>query len=191
MNYKNKNKGFSLVELMIVVAIIGILASIAIPQYNNYIARSQVTEAMTLGAAARTSIEEWVSSNGGAAVPLNLLVTAGARINGTYVECIIIDKLNTNPAACADPTDATVNILTPDGVGLYIHIRFRNNTNANLAGNSITMARSAPSGVWACGNIGITFTPAAAAGQQETVGAAAADGANDVERQFRPAACQQ
>ena len=53
-----KQQGFTLIELMIVVAIIGILAAIAIPQYQNYIARSQFSEAPTLLSAAQTPVEE-------------------------------------------------------------------------------------------------------------------------------------
>ena len=49
-------KGFTLIELMIVIAIIGILAAIAIPSYQNYIARSQVSEAFTLADGLKTSI---------------------------------------------------------------------------------------------------------------------------------------
>ncbi|WP_180178772.1 pilin [Acinetobacter sp. YH01013] len=53
----NAQKGFTLIELMIVVAIIGILAAIAIPQYQNYIAKSQVSRVMSETGAVKTAIE--------------------------------------------------------------------------------------------------------------------------------------
>lgn len=54
---KNAQKGFTLIELMIVVAIIGILAAVAIPQYQNYVAKSQVSRVMAETGALRTSVE--------------------------------------------------------------------------------------------------------------------------------------
>ena len=59
----NAQKGFTLIELMIVVAIIGIFAAIAIPAYQNYIARSQVSEAMTLATGLKTSIQTNLQNN--------------------------------------------------------------------------------------------------------------------------------
>lgn len=61
---KNMQKGFTLIELMIVVAIIGILAAIALPAYQDYTARSQMSEAMTLASGAKGSVTEFYSDRG-------------------------------------------------------------------------------------------------------------------------------
>ena len=60
---KKMQKGFTLIELMIVVAIIGILAAIAIPAYQDYTVRSKVTEGLNLGSSAETAVSEAFQSN--------------------------------------------------------------------------------------------------------------------------------
>ncbi|MES1927714.1 pilin family protein [Salinisphaera dokdonensis CL-ES53] len=59
-----KQQGFTLIELMIVVAIVGILAAIAIPQYQNYTQRARMTEAVTAASAAKTAVAETYQTTG-------------------------------------------------------------------------------------------------------------------------------
>ncbi|MFN3882509.1 MAG: pilin [Nitrincola lacisaponensis] len=87
-----KQQGFTLIELMIVVAIIGILAAIALPAYQNYTARAQAAEALTLTAGIRTDIVESISLG---ATPASAAATAlnnagGASLAGKYVSGIAV-----------------------------------------------------------------------------------------------------
>ena len=86
---KRVQQGFTLIELMIVVAIIGILAAVAIPAYQDYTIRAQVSEGMALTSGVKTSVSEFVQTNG--TFPTN---NAGAGISGTIEGNYVSDVTN-------------------------------------------------------------------------------------------------
>lgn len=77
MKMQNVQKGFTLIELMIVIAIVGILAAIALPAYQDYTVRAKMSEPLATLAEAKTTIAEYYSANG--VVPRDATV---AGING-------------------------------------------------------------------------------------------------------------
>ena len=81
---KQMQQGFTLIELMIVVAIIGILASIALPAYQNYMARAQASESIVMLDGAKTTIEDYSVSDGKFYATLAALTAAGVRVSGQY-----------------------------------------------------------------------------------------------------------
>ncbi|CAZ87460.1 Fimbrial protein EcpC [Thiomonas arsenitoxydans] len=92
---KQLQQGFTLIELMIVVAIIGILAAIAIPAYQDYTIRAQVTEGLSLADGAKTAVSEYFTNSG--SFPTNNStagVAAANDIKGNYVSSVTIAQVN-------------------------------------------------------------------------------------------------
>ena len=81
---KHVQKGFTLIELMIVIAIIGILAAIAIPAYQNYTIRAQVTEGLTLADGWKTAIAEYYANAGTWPTTANLTSAGQVQSQGKY-----------------------------------------------------------------------------------------------------------
>lgn len=135
---KRVQQGFTLIELMIVVAIIGILAAVAIPAYQDYTIRTKVSEGLSLASGAKTSVTETVLS-GGAYPATNAeagLATA-ASITGNNVASVAV------------------------GAGGVITITYSN--DAAIAGSTVILTPSTTAGsvIWDCttGTVAARFRP--------------------------------
>lgn len=130
-------KGFTLIELMIVVAIIGILAAIALPAYQDYTARAQMSEALTLADGQKGAVTEYYADKG--EFPANNTsagVAAATDIKGKYVTSVTIGTSGTGSAAKATITSA----LNTSGVA------------AGISGKNLVLTGTANNGStqWEC-----------------------------------------
>jgi len=86
-----KQQGFTLIELMIVVAIIGILAAIAIPAYQDYTIRAQVSEGLNLSGGAKAAVTEYFQDRGTMPTTNTMAGLADAnQIQGKYVDLVTV-----------------------------------------------------------------------------------------------------
>jgi type IV pilus assembly protein PilA len=116
-------KGFTLIELMIVVAIIGILAAIAIPAYQDYTIRAKITEGLNLADSAKTAVAESFQSGGLTGLSAAATSWNGGFIASKYVTTIAITAatgaivVTYNTTAIPQVTGANVLVLTPNVSG--------------------------------------------------------------------------
>lgn len=123
----NKNIGFTLIELMIVVAIVGIIAAIAIPAYRGHVIKSQINQSIGELSAYKSAIEERLANN-------------GALVNS---------DIGYSPSPLTTGTTATdIAVLNSDGSG-HIQVTMGGNAHGDLAGVILRLERSV-AGSWSC-----------------------------------------
>lgn len=88
---RSMQKGFTLIELMIVVAIIGILAAVALPAYQDYTARAQVSEGFTMTSGMKTTIAEYAQTNGAYPGTATTPTAASLAVAGKFANAAVAD----------------------------------------------------------------------------------------------------
>ncbi len=151
---KKIQSGFTLIELMIVVAIIGILAAIAIPQYQNYTARAQASEALVLASGAKVALAEYLSKNGSWPLTAECNTDAADGGSGAPEGCN-----STFGLALAKDIEgqyvAYVNVVT-NGTTAAISAGFKSTAHSYLAGGALNLTGTDNGGSisWVCADAG-------------------------------------
>ncbi len=147
---KKIQQGFTLIELMIVVAIIGILAAIALPQYQTYVAKSQVARAVAEVGALKTVIETCLLENRTTPVNTDPANNTECNVGWTRSSLLAGSEAEIQGAGLSVTIAETATDTAPNGAETtMLEATFGGSASNALVGRTITWGRN-DAGVWAC-----------------------------------------